>query len=159
MEIKDRLRSLREEKGLTLDMLVYDMNNKFDIDISKDSLRYTDKDGNVRYADGLYSPSRNKIYVNPEGSRSLSRVLIHELTHAIYKTSEGKLLLEEGARNLSEEEKNRIVAKYFADDLVITKENVLEYADELNAHYIEALLDDERLLEKLRKKYMKMFIN
>ena len=35
MEIKDRLRSLREEKGLTLDMLVYDLNNKFDVDISK----------------------------------------------------------------------------------------------------------------------------
>jgi transcriptional regulator with XRE-family HTH domain len=35
MEIKDRLRSLREEKGLTLDMLVYDLNNKFDVDINK----------------------------------------------------------------------------------------------------------------------------
>ena len=116
-----------------------------DIDISKDSLRYTDKDGNVRYADGLYSPSRNKIYVNPEGSRSPARVLIHELTHAIYKDASGKLWLEEGVKNLSDDEKHRILETYFPDGKV----DIVEYADELNAHYTEALLDDDVLLEKL----------
>ena len=35
MEIKDRLKALREEKGLTLDMLVYDINSKFGITINK----------------------------------------------------------------------------------------------------------------------------
>ena len=35
MELKDRLQELRNEKGLTMDMLVYDMNNKFQISLNK----------------------------------------------------------------------------------------------------------------------------
>ena len=116
-----------------------------DIVISKDALQYKNTKGETRYADGMYSPLQNKIYVNPEGKRSPARLLIHELTHAIYKDSKGKLWLDEGALSLSSEEKARIVAKYFPDGKI----DVEEYFDEVNAHYIEALLDDESLLQKL----------
>lgn len=35
MEFKDRLKQLRSEKGITLDMFVYDMNNKYQIELNK----------------------------------------------------------------------------------------------------------------------------
>lgn len=35
MELKDRLKSLREEKGLTMDMFVWDMNTKYNIELNK----------------------------------------------------------------------------------------------------------------------------
>ena len=138
-----------------------------DIVIDKESLRYTDKKGRTRYADGLYSPKRNKIFVNPEGSRSPARLLIHELAHAIYNDGKGGFItLERSAKDLPKEEKMRIVEEYFEDveieinedgEIEISEDGEIkgnekikrEYNDELNAHYIEALLDDDRLLEKL----------
>lgn len=35
MELKDRLKLLREEKGLTMDMFVWDMNTKYNIELNK----------------------------------------------------------------------------------------------------------------------------
>ena len=35
MEIKDRIKQLREERGITMDLLAYDMNNKYEININK----------------------------------------------------------------------------------------------------------------------------
>ena len=35
MEIKDRIKELRIEKGLTLDMLVFDINNKYNVELNK----------------------------------------------------------------------------------------------------------------------------
>lgn len=35
MELKDRLKELRIEKGLTMDMLVYDINSKYGLDLNK----------------------------------------------------------------------------------------------------------------------------
>lgn len=49
MELKDRLQELRNEKGLTMDMLVYDMNNKFQISLNKGLLS--------RWENGVNEPS------------------------------------------------------------------------------------------------------
>ena len=35
MEIKDRLKELRTERGITMDLLAYDMNAKYQININK----------------------------------------------------------------------------------------------------------------------------
>ena len=35
MELKDRLKQLRNEKGLTMDMFVWDINTKFNIELNK----------------------------------------------------------------------------------------------------------------------------
>ena len=37
-----------------------------------------DENGNAKYADGVYLPGENKIVINPEGTRSAPRALIHE---------------------------------------------------------------------------------
>ena len=37
-ELGERLKKLRNERGLTLDMVVYDINNKFEIEINKGNL-------------------------------------------------------------------------------------------------------------------------
>lgn len=35
MEIKDRIKQLRNEQGMTIDMLAYDMNQRFGINLNK----------------------------------------------------------------------------------------------------------------------------
>lgn len=37
-EFGERLKELREERGLSMDMLVYDLNHKFDIEINKSNI-------------------------------------------------------------------------------------------------------------------------
>ena len=43
------------------------------------------EDGTAIYADGFYDPKANEIVVNPEGKRSAAKLLMHELSHALYK--------------------------------------------------------------------------
>ncbi len=49
MELKDRLIELRTEKGITMDMLVYDMNTKFSISLNKGLVS--------RWENGINEPS------------------------------------------------------------------------------------------------------
>ena len=49
MEIKDRLTELRNERGLTMDMFVFDINNKFEININKGLVS--------RWENGINEPS------------------------------------------------------------------------------------------------------
>ena len=114
-----------------------------DIVIDKESLYL----GNGKYADGLYSHKQNKIFINPEGSRSPARLLIHELTHALYNDRQSRVILDRGAKNLTKEQKEAIWNKYFPD--AEFDENNIIFKDELSSHYTEALLDDDALLEKL----------
>ena len=52
--------------------------------VSDINTRY-DKDTHEKvYADGYYSKAKNTIYINPDGKRSVTKALIHELTHALY---------------------------------------------------------------------------
>ena len=97
------------------------------------------------YADGFYDPVDNRIVINPEGDRSVDALLIHELTHAIYKDREGRYILERGVKNMSDAEKEAIINRYKKAG----KKTTVELADELNAHYIEGQLGNKNLLGKL----------
>ena len=97
------------------------------------------------YADGFYDPVDNRIVINPEGERSVDALLIHELTHAIYKDREGRYILERGVKNMSDSEKQAIINRYKKAG----KKTTVELADELNAHYIEGQLGNKNLLGKL----------
>ena len=97
------------------------------------------------YADGFYNPRTNEIVVNPEGKRSAEALLVHELTHAIYRTADGRLILEREVRNLSEAEKQRITKRYAK----VGQGSALVLMDEMNAHYAEGLLANKNTLARL----------
>lgn len=97
------------------------------------------------YADGYYDPYDNHIVINPEGTRSVDALLIHELTHAVYKDKRGRIILERGAKNMSDEQKQSIIKSYSK----VAKGSSAVIRDEMNAHYIEGQLKNKNLLEAL----------
>lgn len=108
------------------------------------------KTGNDVYADGFYQRSQNRIVVNPKGSRSAERLLIHELTHAIFKTPSGTIILMNGVKNLSQDEKDRITKNYSKLHKNSSGGEIsLKIMDEQNAAYAEGVLSDRAILEKL----------
>ena len=48
-EFGEKLKELREERGLTMDLLVYDLNNQFNVEISKSNIS--------RWENGTVDPS------------------------------------------------------------------------------------------------------
>lgn len=102
------------------------------------------------YADGFYDPEKNRIVVNPDGTRSAEKLLLHELDHAIrlaYGKDGRAALVEEAYLGLSPEEAQKITAKYKkigADSATIL--------DEANAYFAETALTDAGVLEKLIRK-------
>lgn len=105
----------------------------------------TDESGNAIYADGVYFPETNSIYVNPEAKRSQERLLIHELTHAIFTTSDGKVFLMDGVEKMSAAEKETIIKRY----VEAGHGGTVEIIDEINAHFAEGQLQNKKLLKRL----------
>lgn len=97
------------------------------------------------YADGVYLAQTNTIYVNPEAKRSHERLLIHELTHAIYRGKGGSVILMKGVETMSAEEKEAIVKRYRAAG----HGSAVELIDEINAHFAEGQLTNKKLLQRL----------
>lgn len=104
----------------------------------------TDASGDL-YADGYFDANNNRIVVNPETKRTHEQLLIHELTHVIYRTQDGKLILERGVRNMSDAEKQSIIKRYSDAG----RGGAVELMDEINAHYAEGMLTNKNLIEKL----------
>lgn len=105
----------------------------------------TDESGNAIYADGVYFPETNSIYANPEAKRSQERLLIHELTHAIFTTSDGKVFLMDGVEKMSAAEKETIIKRY----VEAGHGGTVEIIDEINAHFAEGQLQNKKLLKRL----------
>lgn len=105
----------------------------------------TDESGNAIYADGVYFPETNSIYVNPEAKRSQERLLIHELTHAIFTTSDGKVFLMDGVEKMSAAEKETIIKRY----VEAGHGGTVEIIDEINAHFAEGQFQNKKLLKRL----------
>ncbi|MBE6547932.1 MAG: hypothetical protein E7667_03515 [Ruminococcaceae bacterium] len=102
------------------------------------------------YADGFYERGKNQITVNPEGSRSAERLLIHELAHAIFKTTDGAIIAVRGVKNLTQDEKDRITQSYAKlHKTSAESETSIKIIDEQNAHYAEGMLSDRAILERL----------
>ncbi len=106
------------------------------------------EDGSVTYADGRYDHSQNRIIINPEGSRSIHDVMIHELDHAIRKGSKGRttVYMREVFKHLSESERNKIIGAYKG---VKTDNKILLYGDEFNAYFAEKVLKNRDLQKVL----------
>lgn len=99
-----------------------------------------------KYADGAIDLKNNRIIINPESkSRTGEMVLIHELTHAIYKSDNGVLQVAEGLEIMTDAEKESIRKRYSA----IGKGKAVEVADEINAHFAEQTLVNKNILERL----------
>ena len=102
------------------------------------------------YADGFYERGKNRITVNPEGTRSAKRLLIHELAHAIFKTTDGAIIAVKGVKNLTKDEKDRITKHYAKLHKNLTESQIsIKIMDEQNAHYAEGMLSDRAILERL----------
>ncbi len=101
--------------------------------------------GEGYYSDGYYDPDTNRFVINPETKRTHEALLLHELTHAIYKTADGKLILEKGVKNMSAAEKEAIIKRYRDAG----HGGAIELMDEINAHYAEGTLTNKNILEKL----------
>lgn len=101
--------------------------------------------GEGYYSDGYYDPDANRFVINPETKRTHEALLIHELTHAIYKTADGKLILEKGVKNMSASEKEAIIKRYRDAG----HGGAIELMDEINAHYAEGTLTNKNILERL----------
>ena len=109
-----------------------------------------DKKGNDVYADGFYERGKNQITVNPEGKRSVERLLSHELAHAIFKTTDGAIIAVRGVKNLTQDEKGRITQNYAKLHKNLTEGEIsIKITDEQNAHYAEGMLSDRAILERL----------
>ena len=92
--------------------------------------------GEKIYADGYYDPDNNRFVINPETKRTHEALLLHEMTHAIYRTADGKLILERGVKNMSQAEKDAIIKRY-SD---VGRGGAIELKDEINARYAEGML-------------------
>lgn len=104
---------------------------------------------NGTYADGAIDLANNRIIINPEAkSRTGESILIHELTHAIYNTTNGKLKIAKGVETMTDTEKERIRKRYAQ----VSKGDVAVIADEINAHFAEQTLSNKNILERLVEK-------
>ena len=101
--------------------------------------------GEKIYSDGYYDPETNRFVINPETTHTHEALLLHELTHAIYRTVDGKLILERGVKNMSQAEKDAIIKRYSN----IGHGGAIELMDEINARYAEGVLTNKNTIEKL----------
>ena len=118
-----------------------------DIVFDKQSTRRgTDANGAAQYADGYYSATENRIVVNPEGTRSAERLLIHELDHAI-RQSHGVTAYRQALEGVSDEVRQNIVQNYASVAADGSRTELV--MDETNARYAEDVLSNKHTLERL----------
>ncbi|MCD8309438.1 MAG: hypothetical protein LUD19_06250, partial [Clostridia bacterium] len=90
-------------------------------------------------ADGWVNLKSNRIILNPNAkSRSMEQILIHELTHKIYNSSDGILTVAESLELMTDKEKESIHKRY-SDHYKKNGDTLsqLTYMDEINAHLAE----------------------
>ena len=104
--------------------------------------------GEPVYGDGYYDIEKKRLVVNPEGKRSAEKLLLHELTHAIYNGPDKTLTVAEGVNTLTEKERETIIRKYSR----VGRGGAVELSDEMNAHYAERTLTNKNVLERLVQK-------
>lgn len=104
---------------------------------------------NGTHTDGAIDLKRNRIIVNPEAkNRTDEMILIHELTHAIYKLDGDVLQVAEGLETMTADEKEKIRKRY----ATIGQGSAIEVSDEINAHFAEQTLANKNILERLATK-------
>lgn len=107
-----------------------------------------EKTGERKYGDGFYNLSQKRIVVNPQGKRTADRLLLHEMTHAIYNSEDGVLTVAEGLETMTDAEKETIRKRYAA----VGQSGAVQVSDEINAHFAEQTLSNKNILERLVQK-------
>ena len=111
---------------------------------SKERTVYTKEDGTRGYADGFYDPVKNEIVVNPEGTRSPGKLLMHELSHALYYYKKYRTVLDKATQRMDEARAKGIVADYKA-----AGESAAVISEELLVHHAEDVLGSKANLERV----------
>ena len=101
----------------------------------------TQEDGTRVYADGFYDPDTNEIVVNPEGKRSAARLILHELSHFLYKGKYGKVI-DKAVRRMDEARATEVAGRY-------AKYGIEVASEEVAVHHAEDILGNERNLDRL----------
>ena len=97
----------------------------------------------VGFSDGFYNHNTNEIVVNPEGKRSPTKVLLHELAHALYANKGFARLLDRAAKRMDDDRKKEITDRY-------TKAGQEEFIPEEHAvHHAEDVVGNDATLERL----------
>lgn len=105
------------------------------------------------YADGFYDPAKNRIVVNPEGTRSAESLLLHELDHAVrsgIRKDGGTKMFTEAVFSIPDEAAQKITARYKNVESDVSKTELIW--DEANAYFAETFFANKGVLESLTAK-------
>ena len=101
----------------------------------------------VGFSDGFYNHDTNEIVVNPEGKRSPTKLLLHELAHALYTNKGFAKLLDRAAKKMDDDRKKEITNRYTeaGQEEFIPEEHAVHHAEDVigNDATLERLLRDE----------------
>ena len=101
----------------------------------------------VGFSDGFYNHNTNEIVVNPEGKRSPTKLLLHELAHALYANKGFARLLDRAAKRMDDDRKKEITDRYTeaGQEKFIPEEHAVHHAEDVigNDATLERLLRDE----------------
>ena len=111
---------------------------------SKERTVYTKEDGTRGYADGFYDPVKNEIVVNPEGTRSPGKLLMHELSHALYSYKKYRAVLDKATRRMDEVRAEQVTKQYRE-----AGESAAVISEELAVHHAEDVLGSRANLERV----------
>ena len=114
------------------------------ISFSKDRVAIK-KDGKLAYSDGFYDPATGEIVINPEGKRSAGKLLMHELSHALYGNKRFAKALDSAVRNMNADRAEKILDAYRKAG----RTNLSELSEELAVHHAEDVLGNRENLARL----------
>lgn len=100
----------------------------------------------VGYADGFYSPETNEIVVNPEGKRSAAKLLMHELSHALYKNRQFAEVIDGEVKRMDEKRKGEVRELYEKAGRAKA-----EISEELSVHHAEDVVGNRDNLARMMK--------
>jgi hypothetical protein len=100
----------------------------------------------VGYADGFYSPETNEIVVNPEGKRSAAKLLMHELSHALYKDRRFAEVIDGEVKHMDEKRKKEVRELYEKAGRAKA-----EISEELSVHHAEDVVANRDNLARMMK--------
>lgn len=100
----------------------------------------------VGYADGFYSPETNEIVVNPEGKRSAAKLLMHELSHALYKDRRFAEVIDGEVKHMDEKRKQEVRELYEK-----AGKSEAEISEDLSVHHAEDVVANRDNLARMMK--------
>ena len=100
----------------------------------------------VGYADGFYSPETNEIVVNPEGKRSAAKLLMHELSHALYKNRRFAEVIDGEVKHMDEKRKKEVRELYEK-----AGKSEAEISEDLSVHHVEDVVGNRDNLARMMK--------